>query len=159
MKENKGITVGQLRECLAEVDADAKVRLNGFTSEGDIVDIKRYDVGGEDVIFLKSAEADAPYGEDGKRIVYYDYKLLTSIAYITRNWDDDGKQRYLAYMKQYLSEYGFYELLDAVGEQEPITLRLDELDPKSLRLTMEFLIRNERGLADHFRQFSVDDGK
>lgn len=158
MKKKKGITVGQLRECLAKVDENVKVRLNGFTCGSDLVDIKRYEVGFDDVLFLKSA--DAPYDENGERIVFYDYKLLTSIAYITRYWDDVGKQRYLDFMRSKMDEDD-YKWLEGRVERydDPFTLHLIQLDEMNLSLTLEFFISNERDLGDRFGQFTVDDGK
>ena len=98
-----------------------------------------------------------------KRTVVYDYKLLTSIVYVTQHWDI-MKERYVKYCAPYWKQMelqrgpGFYDHIKkkVEGSDKPITARLESLDHELIRLTLQFLIANEDALADYIMEYEIE---
>ena len=95
-----------------------------------------------------------------KRKVVYDHKLVTSIAYVTQNWDAVCKERYINFCMPHWNKRGIGKsMCDKVNSySEPVTLCLHALDRKNLQLTLEFLIVNEENTEDRIMEFEVEDG-
>lgn len=95
-----------------------------------------------------------------KRKVVYDYKLFTSIAYVTQNWDSVCKEKYIKYCMPFWKKRGIGDRMKSKVNQysEPITLWLHALDEENLKLTLQFFLINESDTEDKFDEFEVDNG-
>lgn len=95
-----------------------------------------------------------------KRKIIYDQKLVTSIAYVTQNWDVVCKEKYIKYCMPFWKKRGMGDHMKAKVNQysEPVTLWLHALDEENLKLTLQFLLVNESDTDDKIVEFEVDDG-
>jgi hypothetical protein len=101
-----------------------------------------------------------------KRKVMYDYKLLTSVAFVSEHWNL-VKDRFVRYCNaiedvSHDEAVRIYEktpsISDKMKEHEgrPVTTWLHDLTTQQIKVVLQFLIDNEGALFDDFKEFEID---
>lgn len=89
--------------------------------------------------------------------IFYNFRLMEAVAYVTLNWDNQCKERFITFCagewtKRGILQHMYYKLQE---RNEPVTMWSDVLDEQNRILLLKYLMKESEGLADIQAEYDI----